>query len=146
MRAVHRDMTQAGVAQLVELQPSKLDVAGSNPVARSREEKNRRHDALVAQAVEHLLGKEVVSGSSPLEGSIIYLTARPFSGTDARFGRGEGASPMAGGNRVIVTLECTECKRRNYTTTKNKRTTPDRLEFSKYCRFCRKHTPHRETK
>jgi len=53
---------------------------------------------------------------------------------------------MAGGNRVIVTLECTECKRRNYTTTKNKRTTPDRLEFSKYCKFCHKHTPHRETK
>ena len=33
-----------------------------------------------------------------------------------------------------------------YTTTKNKRTTPDKLEFSKYCRFCGKHTPHRETK
>ncbi|MFQ5894430.1 MAG: 50S ribosomal protein L33 [Nitrospinota bacterium] len=48
--------------------------------------------------------------------------------------------------RDIVTLECTECKRRNYTTTKNKRRTPDRLSFKKYCRFCRKHTPHRETK
>jgi len=50
------------------------------------------------------------------------------------------------GNRIIVTLECRECKNRNYTTTKNKRTTPDKLEFSKYCRFCRKHIPHRETK
>ncbi len=48
--------------------------------------------------------------------------------------------------RVIVTLACTECKHRNYTTTKNKRTTPDKLGFSKYCRFCRKHTPHKETK
>ena len=48
--------------------------------------------------------------------------------------------------RIIVTLACSECKRRNYTTTKNKRTTPDKLEFNKYCRFCRKHTPHRETK
>src|SRR5262245_24186281 len=28
-------VARAGVAQLVELQPSKLDVAGSNPVARS---------------------------------------------------------------------------------------------------------------
>ncbi len=48
--------------------------------------------------------------------------------------------------RDIVTLACTECKQRNYTTTKNKRNTPDKLEFNKYCRFCRKHTPHKETK
>jgi large subunit ribosomal protein L33 len=48
--------------------------------------------------------------------------------------------------RDIVTLACTECKQRNYTTTKNKRNTPDKLEFKKYCRFCRKHTAHRETK
>ena len=31
-------VVKAGVAQLVELQPSKLDVAGSNPVARSTPE------------------------------------------------------------------------------------------------------------
>ena len=48
--------------------------------------------------------------------------------------------------RDIVTLACTECKQRNYTTTKNKRNTPDKLEFKKYCRFCRKHTLHKETK
>mgnify|MGYP001827046841 FL=1 len=48
--------------------------------------------------------------------------------------------------RIIVTLACQECKQRNYTTTKNKRTTPDKLEFSKYCRFCGKHTDYRETK
>jgi len=48
--------------------------------------------------------------------------------------------------RVIVHLACQECKRRNYSTTKNKQKTPDRLEFKKYCRFCRKHTAHRETK
>ncbi len=48
--------------------------------------------------------------------------------------------------RVLITLACGECKRRNYTTTKNKRTTPDKLEFSKYCRYCRKHTVHKETK
>jgi large subunit ribosomal protein L33 len=29
---------------------------------------------------------------------------------------------------------------------KNKKNDPDRLEFSKYCPFCRKHTAHRETK
>ncbi len=48
--------------------------------------------------------------------------------------------------RDIVTLSCTDCKQRNYTTTKNKKSTPDKLEFSKYCRFCQKHTKHRETK
>ncbi len=48
--------------------------------------------------------------------------------------------------RVIIQLQCTECKRKNYSTTKNKKNTPDRLEFKKYCRFCRKHTAHKETK
>ncbi len=48
--------------------------------------------------------------------------------------------------RDIVTLACTECKRRNYTTTKNKRRTPDKLEFKKYCPFDRRHTLHREVK
>ena len=53
---------------------------------------------------------------------------------------------MARGNRVLVQLECKDCKERNYCTNKNKRTHPDRLELKKYCRWCRKHTPHRETK
>ena len=48
--------------------------------------------------------------------------------------------------REIITLACGECQRRNYTTTKNRRTHSERLEFRKYCRWCRKHTPHKETK
>ncbi|MGB9553099.1 MAG: 50S ribosomal protein L33 [bacterium] len=48
--------------------------------------------------------------------------------------------------RIIVNLECTECKRRNYTTTKNKQNDPNRLELKKYCPFCRKHTLHKETR
>jgi len=48
--------------------------------------------------------------------------------------------------RDIITLECTECKRRNYTTTKNKRLHPNRIEYKKYCRWDRKHTIHKETK
>ncbi|MDD5153357.1 MAG: 50S ribosomal protein L33 [Thermodesulfobacteriota bacterium] len=48
--------------------------------------------------------------------------------------------------RDIVTLACTTCKQRNYTTTKNKRKTTEKLEFKKYCRFCRLHTIHKETK
>ena len=48
--------------------------------------------------------------------------------------------------REIVLLACGECKRKNYSTTKNKRNTPDKLNLDKYCRFCRKHTTHKETK
>ena len=48
--------------------------------------------------------------------------------------------------REIITLACSECKRRNYTTTKNKKKQSGRLEVSKYCKFDRKHTLHRETK
>ncbi len=48
--------------------------------------------------------------------------------------------------RVKITLSCTECKQRNYNTMKNKKNNPDRLEMNKYCRFCRKHTLHKETK
>ena len=48
--------------------------------------------------------------------------------------------------RVKVMLACTECKQRNYNSMKNKKNDPDRLEMMKYCRFCKKHTLHRETK
>ena len=48
--------------------------------------------------------------------------------------------------RVKITLVCTECKQRNYDTEKNKKNDPDRLEMKKYCRFCRKHTMHKESK
>ena len=48
--------------------------------------------------------------------------------------------------RVKVTLACTECKRRNYVTKKNKRNNPERIEMNKHCKLCRKHTLHKETK
>ena len=48
--------------------------------------------------------------------------------------------------RDLVILACGECKRRNYTTNKNKRTHPDRVSYKKYCRVCNKHTMHKETR
>ena len=48
--------------------------------------------------------------------------------------------------RDIITLACVDCKNRNYTTTKNKKTTPDKLELKKFCSSCRKHTALKETK
>ena len=50
------------------------------------------------------------------------------------------------GNRDIVTLMCSDCKQRNYSTTRNKKRQTTKLEFKKYCRFCRHHTLHKETK
>ena len=48
--------------------------------------------------------------------------------------------------RNLITLDCTECKQRNYQTNKNKKNDPDRIELNKYCKFCKKHTLHKETK
>ena len=48
--------------------------------------------------------------------------------------------------RNRITLECTECKNRNYDTFKNKKNDPDRLTFSKYCPTCKKHTAHKDSK
>ena len=49
----------AGVAQLVERQPSKLNVASSNLVSRSI-------NASLAQLVEHLTLNQEVTGSTPV--------------------------------------------------------------------------------
>ena len=48
--------------------------------------------------------------------------------------------------RDHVTMACNDCKRRNYIKTKNKRLHPERVQFKKYCRRCRAHTAHKETK
>ena len=48
--------------------------------------------------------------------------------------------------RVQITLASEECKRRNYNMTKDKKGHPDRMETKKYCRFCKTHTVHKETK
>ena len=48
--------------------------------------------------------------------------------------------------RDLAILACGECKRRNYTTTRNKKTMSERLEKVKFCPRCRKRTTHKETK
>ncbi len=48
--------------------------------------------------------------------------------------------------RMTITFACTECKERNYTSQKNRRNDPNRLEINKYCPRCRKHTLHKEQK
>jgi large subunit ribosomal protein L33 len=48
--------------------------------------------------------------------------------------------------RPVITLACSDCKERNYTTQKNRRNDQTRLELKKYCPRCRKHTLHKESK
>ena len=56
-----------------------------------------------------------------------------------------------GDQRVIITLECTEAKKEGkppsrYSTVKNKRNTPDRLELMKYNPHLRRRTMHKEVR
>ena len=64
-----------GNSSAVERQPSKLGVAGSNPVSRSSRQVGSDDTAIgrahVAQLAERVLGKDEVSGSIPDMGSII---------------------------------------------------------------------------
>ena len=46
----------------------------------------------------------------------------------------------------LIKLECTECKHTNYHSSKNKKILKNRLEMKKFCRWCKKHTLHKETK
>jgi hypothetical protein len=76
----------SGNSSAVERQPSKLGVAGSNPVSRSSRQVGSVDTAIgrahVAQLAERVLGKDEVSGSSPDMGSIfhdIHLDSRERS-------------------------------------------------------------------
>lgn len=48
--------------------------------------------------------------------------------------------------REKIILVCTECLARNYTTSKKKATATKRMEISKFCPTCNKHTIHKESK
>ena len=55
------------------------------------------------------------------------------------------------GDRVTVTLECTEAKKEGatpsrYTTSKNKRKQTERLELKKYNPYLKRYTLHKEIK
>jgi large subunit ribosomal protein L33 len=53
---------------------------------------------------------------------------------------------MASKNQSTLTLACSECKHRNYQTSKNKKNVKDRLRLNKYCPKCRQHKEHAETR
>ena len=43
-------------------------------------------------------------------------------------------------------MACTVCKTTNYFVNKSKKVAEEKLELKKFCRKCKKHTPHKETK
>ena len=47
---------------------------------------------------------------------------------------------------TLTKLECNECHGINYNTTRNKKMVKERLILKKYCKKCKKHTLHKETK
>ena len=59
---------------------------------------------------------------------------------------GGGGSKEPSMPRENIILECTECKDRNYVTTKNRRKHPERQEWKKFCPRCGSHKQHKETK
>ncbi len=48
--------------------------------------------------------------------------------------------------RDLVSLQCDQCKRRNYTTSRNKKKSSEKLAMKKFCPACRGHTVHKEGK
>jgi large subunit ribosomal protein L33 len=59
------------------------------------------------------------------------------------------------GTRLVITLECTECRKNEmkrsagvsrYTTKKNRKNTPERIELKKFCCYCNTHQIHKEIK
>src|SRR5262249_54446917 len=77
--------------------------------------------------------------------------ALPWEGRGHRFESGHGLGKGRGGRREgskcdLSTLVRDGCKRKNYTRTKNKKKTTDKLAFRKFCPACRSHTVHKEGK
>jgi len=52
---------------------------------------------------------------------------------------------MAKKKKPFIKLQCKECKEINYYTKKS-RGLEGKLELKKFCKRCRKHTPHKEGK
>lgn len=46
----------------------------------------------------------------------------------------------------LIKMACQDCKRINYWTSKNKKLVERKLEFKKFCKWCKKHVSHKEVK
>lgn len=93
----------------------------------------RAKQAVVAQLVEHLHGKEKVTGPIPVNGSDRFL----------EFFK---ESIMGVIKEMMVKLRCSECKKIAGNTKRNKKKVKEKLSLKKYCKMCRKHTLQTESK
>lgn len=48
--------------------------------------------------------------------------------------------------KPFLKVQCSVCKNVNYFTKKSKLAGEKKLELSKFCKFCKKHTLHKESK
>ncbi|MFA6193543.1 MAG: 50S ribosomal protein L33 [Parcubacteria group bacterium] len=46
----------------------------------------------------------------------------------------------------LIKLKCEVCKSVNYHSTRNKKKIKEKIALKKFCKKCRKHTPHKESK
>ena len=88
------------------------------------------------------LGRERISSR---RGPPCFVTGRLSHALSAHRPLGF-SDPVVVMPRDKIILACSECKNRNYFSTKNKRLRPERVEWKKYCPRCNKHQVHKETK
>ncbi|OGZ20486.1 MAG: 50S ribosomal protein L33 [Candidatus Nealsonbacteria bacterium RIFCSPHIGHO2_01_FULL_43_31] len=48
--------------------------------------------------------------------------------------------------KPFIKIQCQVCKKTNYFTRKTKAVGDNKLELKKFCKWCRKHTAHKESK
>ena len=99
---------------------------------------------LSSSAVEHLFCKQAVVGSNPTSGSDVGGAPCGFPAHLIAYRASFSRTRMSQDN--LIKMECTECHRVNYFSRKNKKMIKERLELKKFCRWCKKHQKHKETK
>ncbi len=102
--------------------------------------------AQLPEGVEMVMPGDNVSLSIELISPIAMEKELRFAIREGGRTVGAGVVTEVIGMRDIILFQCTECKDKNYSSMKNKKNTTEKLQLKKYCRHCRKHTAHKETK
>ena len=92
-----------------------------------------------SSVVERFLGKKEAGSPILPAGSVIKL-ASLFLILYSKF---MAQSKL---KEQMIRLRCEPCKRINYYGRKNKKTVERKIELQKFCKWCRKHTTHKEAR